>query len=60
MHSFDNDSCIVSPRNDITNLRGIPAVAMPIFWLSKHAELSPYAKRIFGPGSYLPETAAAR
>jgi hypothetical protein len=49
-----------SPRNDITNLRGIPAVAMPIFWLSKHAELSPYAKRIFGPGSYLPETAAAR
>ena len=33
---------------------GIPAVALPIFWLSKHAELSPCAKRIFGPGSYLP------
>ena len=34
---------------------GIPSVVLPIFWLSKHVELSPYAKRLFGPDSYLPE-----
>lgn len=34
---------------------GIPSVVLPVFWLSKHVELTPYAKRLFGPGSYLPE-----
>ena len=34
---------------------GIPSVVLPIFWLSKHVELTPYAKRLFGPGSYIEE-----
>ncbi len=34
---------------------GIPSVVLPIFWLSKHVELTPYAKRLFGPDSYLPD-----
>lgn len=34
---------------------GIPSVVMPIYWLSKHVQLTPYAKRLFGPDSYLPE-----
>jgi hypothetical protein len=34
---------------------GIPSVILPIFWLSKHVELTPYAKRIFGPDSYIKE-----
>lgn len=29
---------------------GIQAVTLPIFWLSKHVPLTPYAKRLFGPG----------
>ena len=29
---------------------GIPSVVLPIFWLSKHVGLTPYAKRLFGPG----------
>ena len=32
---------------------GLPSVVMPIFWLSKHTELTPYAKKLFGKGSYL-------
>lgn len=32
---------------------GIPSVVLPIFWLSKHVALTPYAKRLFDPGSYL-------
>ena len=32
---------------------GIQSVVLPIFWLSKHVPLTPYAKRIFGPGSYI-------
>ena len=32
---------------------GIQSVVLPIFWLSKHVSLTPYAKRLFGPGSYL-------
>ena len=29
---------------------GIQAVTLPIFWLSKHVPLTPYAKRLFGSG----------
>ena len=29
---------------------GIQEVTLPIFWLSKHVVLTPYAKRLFGPG----------
>jgi hypothetical protein len=32
---------------------GLQSVVMPIFWLSKHRELTPYAKKLFGKGSYL-------
>lgn len=32
---------------------GIPSVVLPIFWLSKHVPLTPYAKRLFGPDSYV-------
>jgi len=32
---------------------GLPSVVMPIFWLSKHTELTPYAKKLFGKGSYI-------
>ena len=32
---------------------GIQSVTLPIFWLSKHVPLTPYAKRIFGPGCSL-------
>ncbi|MBP5677885.1 MAG: DUF3298 domain-containing protein [Bacteroidales bacterium] len=32
---------------------GIQEVTLPIFWLSKHVPLTPYAKRLFGPGSYI-------
>lgn len=32
---------------------GIQSVVLPIFWLSKHVPLTPYAKRLFGPGSYI-------
>ena len=34
---------------------GIPSVVLPIFWLSKHVALTPYAKRLFGPDSHLPD-----
>lgn len=56
---------IDSARNDITvgydlydiqpYACGIPTVVLPIFWLSKHVELTPYAKRLFGPDSYIKE-----
>ncbi len=29
---------------------GIQNVVLPIFWLSKHVPLTPYAKELFGPG----------
>lgn len=29
---------------------GIQEVVLPIFWLSKHVPLTPYAKSLFGPG----------
>ena len=29
---------------------GIQEIILPIFWLSKHIPLTPYAKRLFGPG----------
>ena len=32
---------------------GIQSVVLPIYWLSKHVPLTPYAKRLFGPGSYI-------
>lgn len=32
---------------------GIQTVTLPIFWLSKHVSLTPYAKRLFGSGSYI-------
>ena len=32
---------------------GIPSVVLPIFWLSKHVSLTPFAKRLFGPDSYV-------
>ena len=32
---------------------GIQEVVLPIFWLSKHVPLTPYAKRLFGPDSYI-------
>ena len=34
---------------------GIPSIVLPIYWLSKHVELTPYAKRLFGSGSYIKE-----
>ncbi len=33
---------------------GMLFVKMPVFWLSKHTPLTPYAKEIFGPDAYLP------
>lgn len=32
---------------------GIQEVVLPIFWLSKHVPLTPYAKQLFGRGSHL-------
>lgn len=32
---------------------GIQEVVLPIFWLSKHVPLTPYAKELFGPGCSL-------
>ena len=32
---------------------GIQSVYLPIFWLSKHVPLTAYAKKIFGPDSYI-------
>ena len=34
---------------------GIPEVILPIYWLSKHVPLTPYAKELFGPDSYCKE-----
>lgn len=34
---------------------GIQSVILPIFWLSKHVPLTPYAKELFGPGNYIEE-----
>ncbi len=52
-----------SARNNITVVYGlyeiapyacgIQSVVLPIFWLSKHVALTPYAKRLFGPESYI-------
>lgn len=36
---------------------GIQSVELPVFWLSKHIELTPYAKEFFGPDSHLPDVA---
>ncbi len=54
---------IDSARNNITVVYalyeitpyccGIQSVVLPIFWLSKHVPLTPYAKRLFGPGCSL-------
>lgn len=35
---------------------GVQYITLPIFWLSKHLELTPYAKRLFGPTAYLKES----
>ncbi|MBP5326484.1 MAG: DUF3298 domain-containing protein [Bacteroidales bacterium] len=32
---------------------GIQTIFLPIFWLSKHVPLTPYAKKLFGPDSYI-------
>ena len=34
---------------------GIPAVVLPIYWLSKHTPLTPYARQLFGPGCSIQE-----
>lgn len=34
---------------------GLQSVVMPIFWLSKHRDLTPYAKKVFGEDSYVRE-----
>lgn len=45
---------LVYQQYDITPYAcGLPSVVMPIFWLSKHTELTPYAKKLFGKGSYI-------
>lgn len=55
-----NNFVIDSDRNGITVYYdlykiapyacGIQEVTLPIFWLSKHVPLTPYAKQFFGPG----------
>ena len=43
---------LVYQQYDITPYAcGLPSVVMPIFWLSKHTELTPYAKKLFNKGS---------
>lgn len=43
---------LVFQQYDITPYAcGIQTVALPIFWLSKHIPLTPYCKKLFGPGS---------
>lgn len=32
---------------------GVQRVCLPIFWLSKHLKLTPYAKQLFGPENFL-------
>lgn len=45
---------VVFQQYDITPYAcGLQSVVLPIYWLSKHQELTPYAKEIFGKGSYL-------
>lgn len=45
---------VVYQQYDITPYAcGLQSVVLPIFWLSKHVELTPYAKKLFGKGSYL-------
>lgn len=45
---------VVFQQYDITPYAcGLQSVVLPVFWLSKHQELTPYAKSIFGKGSYL-------
>ncbi len=47
---------IVFQQYDITPYAcGLQTVVMPIYWLSKHTPLTPYAKKLFGEGSYLKE-----
>ena len=42
---------LVFQQYDITPYAcGIQTVALPIFWLSKHIPLTPYCKKLFGPG----------
>ncbi len=49
---------LVYQQYDITPYAcGLPSVVMPIFWLSKHLPLTPYAQKLFGEGSYLKEDA---
>lgn len=47
---------IVFQQYDITPYAcGLQTVVLPIYWLSKHTPLTPYAKKVFGEGSYLRE-----
>ena len=32
---------------------GLQTIALPVYWLSKYTTLTPYAKRLFGPDSYI-------
>jgi hypothetical protein len=34
---------------------GVQTITLPIFWLSKHLKLTPYAKQLFGPDSFIKE-----
>lgn len=34
---------------------GLQSVVLPIYWLSKHRQLTPYAKKVFGEESYVRE-----
>lgn len=54
--SARNSIVLVYPLYEIASYAcGIQSVVLPIFWLSKHIELTPYAKELFGKGSYLEE-----
>lgn len=45
---------IVFQQYDITPYAcGLQTVVVPIYWLSKHTELTPYAKKLFGKESYI-------
>ena len=47
---------IVFQQYDITPYAcGLQTVVLPIYWLSKHTPLTPYAKKVFGEESYLRE-----
>lgn len=59
--NFDIDSTrstinLTYQQYDITPYAcGLQTVVLPIYWLSKHLELTPYAKELFGKGSYIEE-----